>query len=102
MFKRIGYWIFLFVLSFALTSCGLGVQGQIFLYLYIGINAFMLLIQNFDHPIGIIISTTLVYAFILFITWIISKIFNTDFYITFEILALIISIFGINVRVTLS
>lgn len=106
MLKRIGYWLLLIVLSYALAAGGLGVQGRNFLYLYIGISIFLafcsiLFIQNFDHPIAIILIMALVYGFVAIVSWILSKILNIDFYIAFEILTLILSILGVNINVKL-
>ena len=99
MLKKLALWFICFGLSFLVESIGWAGQGKAFMVIYLGgsglIITFLILVCLFagnglGERIGFSLIALIIYivnlAIILFATWGATKLFNVDYYVTFQIM----------------
>lgn len=103
MLKKLAMWLITFITSFLISNAFCLNQGQVFICIHIGLSLFLILFGIFllkfvssnsektlisDLSVITLVVMVLAIASILVISLFVSKLFNVDFYITYQILFL--------------
>ncbi len=107
MIKKFVWWFIVFALSFFAQNVGMAAQGIAFFYIHFGARAILLAIftllffiaeDDFTTKIEVssafIILSAIALALVLFLPWVISKLFNVDFFLAYQIVSFISCVFN--------
>ena len=99
MLKKFALWFICFGLSFLVESIGWTEQGRAFLFIDLGANGLILIIaclfavdsfgERIGHSVIGAVHCGVEIVVILFATWVATKLFNVDYYVTFQIMTFV-------------
>lgn len=107
MIAKFVWWFIVFALSFLAQNAGMAAQGTAFFYIHFGVQVIILAIfallffiagDDFATKIEassvVIIFSAIALALVLFLPWVISKLFNVDFFLAYQIVSFISCVFN--------
>lgn len=106
MFKKFSRWLIIWIVSFIIQLLGIANQGVAFFWLDVGGIVLILIlllligvlgtksfIAKIAATLGVGFITICIFGFSLFLTWLISFLFNIDFFITYQVVTFIQCLF---------